>query len=66
MQFDEQRDLVTVERILRAVFIDPERPSPVSQTSLRTISNLNTGLMCNNANLVSLGFGKTEKTAGRS
>ncbi|KAK7324613.1 hypothetical protein VNO77_28321 [Canavalia gladiata] len=25
--FDEQKDLVTVERILRVVFIDPERPS---------------------------------------
>ncbi|CAJ1957037.1 unnamed protein product [Sphenostylis stenocarpa] len=26
--FDEQKDLVTVERILRVVFIDPERQSP--------------------------------------
>lgn len=29
MQFDEQKDQVTVERILRVVFLDPERPSPV-------------------------------------
>lgn len=31
MQFDEQKDLVTVERVLGVVFLDPERPSPVSQ-----------------------------------
>lgn len=29
-QFDEQKDQVTVEQILRVVFLDPERPSPVS------------------------------------
>lgn len=29
MQFDEQKDQVTVERTLRVVFLDPERPSPV-------------------------------------
>jgi len=29
MQFDEQRDHVAVEQILRVIFLDPERPSPV-------------------------------------
>lgn len=29
MQFEEQKDHVTIERILRVVFLDPERPSPV-------------------------------------
>jgi len=37
MQFDEQKDLVTMERILRVVFIDPERQSSVSQTSLQIV-----------------------------
>jgi len=37
MQFDEQKELVTVERILRVVFIDPARQSPVSQTSLQIV-----------------------------
>lgn len=32
-QFDEQKDQVIVERILRVVFIDLERPSPVSLSS---------------------------------
>lgn len=30
VQFDEQKDQVAVEQILRVVFLDPERPSPVS------------------------------------
>lgn len=30
MQFDEQKDHVTIERILRVVFLDPERSTPVS------------------------------------
>ena len=30
MQFDEQKDQVAVEQILRVIFLDPERPSPVS------------------------------------
>jgi len=30
LQFDEQKDLVAVEQILRVVFLDAERPSPVS------------------------------------
>lgn len=29
MQFDEQKDDVAVEQILRVIFLDPERPSPV-------------------------------------
>lgn len=29
-QFDEQKDQVAVEQILRVVFLDPERASPVS------------------------------------
>lgn len=29
-QFDEQKDQVAVEQILRVVFLDPERSSPVS------------------------------------
>lgn len=31
-QFEEQKDQVTVERILRVVFVDPERPSAVSES----------------------------------
>lgn len=31
-QFDEQKDHVAVEQILRVVFLDPERPSPVSHS----------------------------------
>jgi hypothetical protein len=30
LQFDEQKDQVAVEQILRVVFLDAERPSPVS------------------------------------
>lgn len=30
MQFDEQKDQVAVEQILRVIFLDPERSSPVS------------------------------------
>lgn len=30
-QFDEQKDQVAVEQILRVVFLDVERPSPVSE-----------------------------------
>lgn len=29
IQFDEQKDQATVERILRVVFLDPENTSPV-------------------------------------
>lgn len=29
-QFEEQKDQVSVEQILRVVFLDPEHPSPVS------------------------------------
>lgn len=31
IQFDEQKDQVAVERILRVVFLDAEHPSPVSR-----------------------------------
>lgn len=34
MQFDEQKDQVAVEQILRVVFLDPERHSPVSFSSV--------------------------------
>lgn len=30
LQFDEQKDQVALEQILRVVFLDPERTSPVS------------------------------------
>lgn len=30
MQFDEERDHVAVEQILRVIFLEPEHPSPVS------------------------------------
>lgn len=30
IQFEEQKDQVIVERILRVVFLNAERPSPVS------------------------------------
>lgn len=30
LQFDEQKDQVTVERVLRVIFLDAERPSAVS------------------------------------
>ncbi|MED6168747.1 Vesicle-associated protein 4-1, variant 2 [Stylosanthes scabra] len=62
--FDEQKDLVSVERILKVVFIDPERPSLVSQNYLCCETHLSIVLMCNgNSKLVFLGFGKTEETA---
>lgn len=32
-QFDEQKDQVAVEQILRVVFLDVERPGPVSDIS---------------------------------
>jgi hypothetical protein len=31
IQFDEQKDQVAVEQILRVIFLDPECPSPVSK-----------------------------------
>ncbi|KAL2331494.1 hypothetical protein Fmac_019075 [Flemingia macrophylla] len=36
--FDEQKDLVTVERILRVVFIDPERQSPALEKLRRQLA----------------------------
>lgn len=42
MQFDEQRDQVTVERVLRVVFLDPERANPVRvYFSIRIVLNVN-------------------------
>ena len=35
--FDEQKDQVTVERILRVIFIDPERPSPALEKLKRQL-----------------------------
>ncbi|KAB2035088.1 hypothetical protein ES319_D04G127800v1 [Gossypium barbadense] len=32
--FDEQKDQVAIEQILRVVFLDPERPCPLSPISL--------------------------------
>ena len=40
MQFDEQKDQVAVEQILRVVFLDPECPSPVSKTDTSLICSL--------------------------
>ncbi len=34
MKFEEQKEVVAVERILRVVFIDPQRASPVSTQCL--------------------------------
>ena len=34
IQFEEQRDQVSIEQIMRVVFLDAERPSPVSQIDL--------------------------------
>lgn len=34
MQFDEQKDQTAAEQILRVVFLNPERPEPVSTTLL--------------------------------
>lgn len=30
LQFDEQKDEVVIERILRVIFLNAERPTPVS------------------------------------
>ncbi|KAK8303209.1 hypothetical protein V6Z12_D04G135000 [Gossypium hirsutum] len=34
LKFDEQKDQVAIEQILRVVFLDPERPCPLSPISL--------------------------------
>lgn len=36
MQFDEQKDQTAAEQILRVVFLNPERPDPVSMTVLHS------------------------------
>ncbi|CAN4102831.1 unnamed protein product [Withania somnifera] len=36
--FDEQKNQVTIERILRVVFLDPERPSPVLEKLKRQLA----------------------------
>uniref|UniRef100_A0A6N2KUR7 MSP domain-containing protein n=1 Tax=Salix viminalis TaxID=40686 RepID=A0A6N2KUR7_SALVM len=38
--FDEQKDQVAVEQILRVVFLDPECPAPVSKTDTSLICSL--------------------------
>lgn len=38
LQFDEQKDQVAVEQILRVVFLDVDRPSPVSHNYSAFIS----------------------------
>ncbi|XP_061358755.1 vesicle-associated protein 4-1-like [Gastrolobium bilobum] len=42
--FDEQKDLVTVERILRVVFIDPERSSPALEKLNRQLAEADAAL----------------------
>lgn len=41
LQFDEQKDQVAVEQILRVNFLDPERPSPVSINNMSIIMESN-------------------------
>ncbi|MCD7462883.1 hypothetical protein HAX54_049576 [Datura stramonium] len=38
MWFEEQKDKVTIERILRVVFLDPERPSPALEKLKRQLA----------------------------
>ncbi|XP_027341141.1 vesicle-associated protein 4-1-like [Abrus precatorius] len=42
--FDEEKDLVTVERILRVVFIDPERSSPALDKLKRQLAEADAAL----------------------
>ncbi|XP_055823970.1 vesicle-associated protein 4-1-like [Solanum dulcamara] len=42
--FDEQKDQVTIERILRVVFLDPERPSPVLEKLKRQLAEAEAAL----------------------
>ncbi|KAL1346127.1 hypothetical protein HN51_019846 [Arachis hypogaea] len=42
--FDEQKDLVSVERILKVVFIDPERPSPALEKLKRQLNEADTAV----------------------
>jgi hypothetical protein len=41
LQFDEQKDQVAIEQILRVIFLDPERPSPVSINNMSIIMESN-------------------------
>ncbi|KAL3333430.1 hypothetical protein AABB24_033481 [Solanum stoloniferum] len=42
--FEEQKDQVTIERILRVVFLDPERPSPVLEKLKRQLAEAEAAL----------------------
>ncbi|GMY10022.1 vesicle-associated protein 4-2-like [Fagus crenata] len=42
--FDEQRDQVAVEQILRVIFLDPERPSPVLEKLKRQLAEADAAL----------------------
>ncbi|XP_028187323.1 vesicle-associated protein 4-1-like isoform X1 [Glycine soja] len=44
--FDEQKELVTVERILRVVFIDPARQSPVMEKLKRQLAEADAAVEC--------------------
>jgi hypothetical protein len=41
VQFDEQKDQVAVEQILRVFFLNPERPGPVSINNMSIIMESN-------------------------
>ena len=45
LQFDEQKDQVAIEQILRVVFLDPERPSPVSINNMSIIMESNLSVL---------------------
>ncbi|XP_009616168.1 vesicle-associated protein 4-1-like isoform X1 [Nicotiana tomentosiformis] len=42
--FDEQKDQVTIERVLRVVFLDPERPSPALEKLKRQLAEAEAAL----------------------
>jgi hypothetical protein len=42
--FDEQKDQVAVEQILRVVFLDPERPSPILEKLKRQLADADAAL----------------------
>ena len=46
LQFDEQRDQVAIEQILRVIFVDLERPSPVRLHISNMTKNLNHFIIC--------------------
>lgn len=45
-QFDEQKEQVAIEQILRVVFLDPERSTPVSVVCCLTIHRLGLVTQC--------------------